>query len=271
MEIKEIIILLLGFLMFAMGLTLKIKDFSNVLLQPKIIAIGVALQFLLMPLLAFLIANALSLRTEYVIGMVLVGSCAGGFASNLICYLAKGNLALSVTLTTVSTLLSVFLTPVLIKLYLGSVIAIPVVPILFTLLKIILIPIFAGIIFNYFFNLDKFKKILPLLAKFLILLIIALIVFLNRAHLSGITMNVLIAVFLHNILGFIIAYLAIAMFTKSKANRRAVAIEVAMQNSGLASVLAIKFFAPVVVIPAVIFSIWHNLSGLIIAKLFANK
>ena len=269
---KETIIILLSFLMFFMGLNLKISDLYSTLKAPKMVIIGLLLQYLLMPLLAYLLSILFLLEKDFLIGMILVGAASGGIASNVMCYLAKADLTLSITLTSISTLLSAFITPIIIQFYIGQIIFIDHFAIFLTLVKLIIIPVAAGLLINSFFE-NKilfFKKILPIIAKITIITIIALIIILNRHNLDKISYLLMICVMLHNILGFIFAYLISTIFTKNISQRRTIAIEVAMQNSGLAAILAIKYFSSLSAIQAVIFSIWHNISGFAFA-IFARK
>ena len=271
---KELIIILLSLLMLSMGLNLKLSDFKNILKSPKIIIFSLLLQYSIMPLLAFIISLLLGLRLEYMIGMVLVGATSGGLASNLMCYLARANLALSITLTSFSTVLSVFLTPIIVQLYLANqVIEVNSYAMLFTLIKIVVVPVLLGMIINQIFKSfsNKIKVFTPFFSKIAILVIITLIIIINKDHISEINITLFFAVILHNIIGLILGYYLAKTFTKSLADRRAIAIEIAMQNSGLAAVLALKHFSALAALPAVIFSVWHNISGLVLANYWSKR
>ena len=188
-------------------------------------------------------------------------------------YLAKANLTLSITLTTISTFLSAFLTPFIIKLYLGKIVSIDTYSILFTLIKIVILPVLAGMIANFIFarKLSTIKNITPIISKVTILIIIIFIIIISRNHLDQITPLLLVAIILHNLMGLILGYKLTSLFTKNIADQRTIAIEVGMQNSGLASILAIKHFTIASSVPAVIFSIWHNISGFKLANYWAKK
>ena len=265
--LKAGIIPLLVIIMFGMGMTLTTEDFKRVLLQPKTIALGVLLQYLLMPLAAWLISLALQLPTELMIGMVLVGSSAGGTASNVICYLARGNVALSITLTLCSTLLAIVAMPALTLLYAGQSIGVPAAAMLLSILKIILLPVLLGVTLNTLFHkrLEPLLPFFPALSSLAIILIIAIIIALNRDNIAGMGISVLAAVMLHNLLGLASAYGIARALRYDETTARTLAIEVGMQNSGLSVALAIKYFSTSAALPGALFSIWHNLSGSILA------
>jgi len=265
--LKSVIVPLLAVVMLSMGMTLTWQDFKAVLKKPLVITIAVAIQFLLMPLFAYAISVLLGLSVDLMTGMVLVGASAGGTASNVICYLAKGNVALSILMTVVSTLCAVILMPALTFLYLNQVIPVPVVGMLTSILTIVLLPVLVGTFLNSFFNqrLKTLQAFLPLLSTFSIVFIIAIIVGLNHNNLTVLALPVLLAVALHNFLGLFAGY-GIPWLLKYDAQTcRTVCIEVAMQNSGLSVALAIKYFSITAALPAAIFSIWHNISGSLLA------
>ncbi len=264
---KSIIVPLLALVMFSMGMTLNWRDFKAVLKKPVVIAIAVTIQFLLMPLFAYGLSIALNLSKEIMTGMVLVGASAGGTASNVICYLAKGDVALSILMTVVSTLFAVLLMPVLTFLYLNQLVPVPIEGMLKSILLIVLLPVFSGTVLNGFFSqhLKKIQVVFPLLSSLAIVLIIAIIVGLNHDNLSDLAFPVLLAVCLHNTLGLIFGY-SIPRFLKyDERTCRTVCIEVAMQNSGLSVALAIKHFSMAAALPGALFSIWHNISGSLLA------
>ncbi len=267
LSFKAMIVPLLALVMFSMGMTLNWLDFKAVAKKPLIIAIAVAIQFLLMPLFAYLISILLGLSVEVMTGMVLVGASAGGTASNVMCYLAKGNVALSILMTVVSTVCAVILMPALTYLYLNQVVPVPVEGMLKSLFLIVLLPVLAGTFLNSVFSLGlkKLQPIFPLLSSFSIVFIIAIIVALNHDNLNALALPVLLAVCLHNLLGLIVGY-AIPWLLKYDAKTcRTVCIEVAMQNSGLSVALAVKYFSVAAALPGAIFSIWHNVSGSLLA------
>jgi len=264
---KSSIVPLLAVVMFCMGMTLTWQNFKAVIKSPLIIAIAVGIQFLLMPLFAYVISIMLGLSVDLMTGMVLVGASAGGTASNVICYLAKGNVALSILMTVVSTLCAVMLMPALTFLYLNQVVPVPVEGMLSSILSIVLFPVLLGTLLNSFFTqrLKRIQPVLPLLSTFSIVFIIAIIVGLNHDNLRVLAMPVLIAVVLHNAMGLIVGYGIPRLFKYDAKTCRTVCIEVAMQNSGLSVALAIKYFSISAALPGALFSIWHNISGSLLA------
>jgi len=270
LPMKPAIIPLLIIIMFGMGMTLTLQDFARVWQQPAVIGLGVMLQFLIMPLAAWLIAHGLQLDTALLIGMILVGASPGGTASNVICYLAKGNVALSVSLTLSSTLLATFFTPLLTWLYVGQEVPVPVMDMLLNVLKIIAIPVVFGATLNSLLRsrLQRIQPIFPFVSIAAIVIIIAIIVALNKPRLLQVGPLLLLAVVLHNLAGLSAGFLITRAFKYDTVTSRTLAIEVGMQNSGLAVALALKYFAAlgaVTALPGALFSIWHNLSGSILA------
>ncbi|MDH5408628.1 MAG: bile acid:sodium symporter family protein [Gammaproteobacteria bacterium] len=270
---KTAIIPLLVIIMFGMGMTLKFEDFKRVLSKPHIIGLGVLAQYLIMPFAAWLIAILLQLPIELMIGMVLVGSSAGGTASNVICYLARGDVALSISMTLCSTLLAIVLMPFLTWLYVGQTVPVPVAGMLYSILKIVLLPVLGGVLINSFLEsrLDRIKPLFPFVSSLAIIVIIAIIVALNRDRLTSIGATLVIAVMLHNIIGLLSGYQLARLARQPVGICRTMAIEVGMQNSGLSVALAIKYFAPAAALPAALFSIWHNISGSLLASYWARQ
>lgn len=265
--LKAGIVPLLGMVMFCMGITLTWRDFAGVLKQPSIVFFSAAIQFACMPMFAWLIALALQLPTDIMTGMVLVGASAGGTASNVICYLAKGNVALSVLMTTVSTLCAVVLMPVLTGLYLNHVVAVPVSDMLRSILLIVLLPVLSGTLINSLFHdrLEHLQALFPVLSSLAIIVIIAIIVGLNQQSLNDVAWGVLLAVCLHNLLGLSAGYFLSRLLRYDRCTARTVAIEVGMQNSGLSVALAVQYFSSLAALPGALFSIWHNVSGSLLA------
>jgi len=267
---RNAIVPLLALVMFGMGLTLTAADFRRVLRRPAVIGFGVFLQYALMPLFAWLVARLLGLDPVLTAGMVLVGASPGGTASNVICYLARGDVALSVTLTAVSTLLSIFFTPLLCLFYIDAVVAVPAQDMLLSIMKIVIVPVLLGVAVNRYVHryLLPLQRWFPLLSVAAIAWIIAIIVALNRPRFAELGLLLVIAVAAHNALGLAAGYMAPRLLRYDPVTCRTLAIEVGMQNSGLAVALAIKFFAPVAALPGAVFSIWHNLSGSLLAALW---
>jgi bile acid:Na+ symporter, BASS family len=271
--LSDYIVFLLTLIMFTMGLTLSFSNFKSVLQEPQKIVLGTLLQFILMPLAAFVISHLFTLETELIIGMVLVGACPGGTASNVVCYLARGDLALSISLTMVSTFLSVLATPFLTLLYLGQALDVPIGSMMLSILQMVILPVFAGIVLNTYFS-DKLAKLSPMLPGISILaivLIIGIVVALNSDSLAVISGMIIGAVILHNLTGICIAYAITKKLNYDERTCRTIAIEVGMQNSGLCVALATQFYGSVAALPGAVFSLWHNLSGSLLAGYWSKK
>lgn len=271
--LKVAIVPLLGLVMFAMGMTLTTDDFLTVLRRPFPVMLGVVLQFLLMPLAAWVLAKLAGLPPQLAVGLMLVGCSPGGTASNVICYLAKGDVALSITLTTVSTLLAIIATPLLTLLYAGATVPVPAVDMLITILKVILMPVLLGVLVNHFFHrsLLVVRNLFPVVSVAAIVVIIAIIVALNQGQLENLVPGVAIVVVLHNLVGLAGGYWLPRVLGRELRECRTLAIEVGMQNSGLAVALAVKYFSVSAALPGALFSIWHNLSGSLLAGYWSRQ
>ena len=267
------IVPLLGVVMLGMGMTLRPENFRDILKRPRVIILGVGLQFLLMPLIAFVVGNLLGLPESLLVGMVLVGSCPGGTASNVICYLARGDVALSITLTTISTILSVVFTPVLTWLYIGQEVPVPVANMMLNIFIIILLPVSAGVMCNHYFHryLHFVKHLFPYVSMCAIIVIIGIIVSLTQPDIPMMALPVLAAIFWHNLLGLAGGYYLARLFGQDEKVCRTIAIEVGMQNSGLGVELAQSYFSALAALPGALFSIWHNITGSILAGYWARK
>lgn len=270
---KPSIVWVLGLIMFSMGLTLRPENFIEVSRRPAVILLGVFLQYTIMPALAWGLSLWLGLPASLMIGMILVGASPGGTASNVICYLAKGDVALSITLTTVSTLLAVIATPLLTLLYAGKAIDIPALKMLKDILLMIVIPVLGGVMINTLLgsHIQKIKQTLPMISMIAILFIIGIVIALNHDRIGDIGKLLLLAVALHNGLGLMIGYLIPRALGKDRRTARTLAIEIGMQNSGLAVALAVKYFSPASALPGALFSIWHNLSGSLLASYWRRR
>ena len=266
---------LLMIVMFGMGLTLKLEDFKVVFTRPKDIIIGAIAQFTIMPLLAFLLSIIFKLPPELAVGVILVGTCPGGTSSNVMTYLAKGDVALSVGMTSVSTILAPFATPLLTLLYAGQKVDVNAVSMFVSIVQVVILPIALGFIINKFFYkfTNSIKEILPLISVLAIVAIVAAVVSANSQRLMQVGYLVIIVVVLHNCLGYLLGYLLGKLFRLNNAKCKAVSIEVGMQNSGLATSLAATHFASMALatVPGAIFSVWHNISGSIVANIMASK
>ena len=263
---------LLGVIMFGMGLTLRADDFRVVFSRPKDIIIGCLAQFTVMPLLAWALARLFALDEALTVGVVLVGCCPGGTASNVITYLAKGDLALSVGMTGVSTLLAPVLTPLLVLLLAGKTVTVDVVGMLLSILWVVILPIAAGLLVKRLWPRQTAvaTDYLPALSTLAICAIVLIVIAANASKLMSSGLIVILVVMLHNVGGLAVGYGIGALLGMSAAKRKAVSIEVGMQNSGLASSLATLHFAafPMATIPGAIFSVWHNISGAIVARIY---
>ena len=266
---------MLGVVMFGMGLTLKPGDFKPVLMRPKDIIIGEFAQFIVMPLLAWILCRILQLPAELALGVILVGCCPGGTASNVICYLANGDIALSVAMTGVSTLLAPLVTPALVYMLAGEEVNVDVIGMFLSIVEVVIIPILLGFIVNRYLGrfTEKVTPLLPLVSTIAIAVIIGIVVSHNSANILSCSLLVGVAVILHNILGLVLGYMAGRMMGLPHSKRTAIAIEVGMQNSGLATSLAATHFAmyPLAAVPGAIFSAWHNFSGSIAASILRKN
>lgn len=265
---------MLGVIMFGMGLTLSPKDFRIVLSRPKDILLGCMAQFTVMPLLAWTLARLFALPDELALGVILVGCCPGGTASNVITYLAKGDLALSVGMTATSTLLAPVMTPLLVWLLAGTMVDVDTMGMLMSIVYVIIAPIIAGLLCQRFLP-SLTRSVVPYLPAFssvVIALVVGIIVSHNATRLLVGGMLVILVVMLHNVLGLAIGFLIGRLLKLERAKCVAVSIEVGMQNSGLASSLAVLHFAayPLATIPGAIFSVWHNISGALTARLYSR-
>jgi len=265
---------LLGVVMFGMGLTLNLHDFKIVFSRPKEVIIGFLTQFTVMPLLAWALTRVFMLDEALALGVVLVGCCPGGTASNVITYLAKGDLALSVGMTGVSTLLAPLLTPLLTWLLAGKSIHVDMVSMFMSILCVVILPIVVGLVVKSLWPraTQRATDYLPAFSSVAIAFLVAIVVAANAGKLLAGGLVIVVVVMLHNLCGLALGYLSALLFRLPVAKRRAISIEVGMQNSGLASSLATIHFAayPLATIPGAIFSVWHNLSGAAVAYLMTS-
>ena len=266
---------LLGLVMFGMGMALRIEDFRIVFSRPRDIAIGCLAQFTVMPLLAWTLSRLFALDEALTVGVVLVGCCPGGTASNVITYLAKGDLALSVGMTATSTVLAPFVTPLLVWLLVGQTVDVEVLGMLLSIFWVVILPIVAGLLVKWLWPrfTERATVYLPAVSTLAICTIVLIIIAANASKLLGSGLIIILVVVLHNLCGLSLGYLIGRLLRLPAAKRRAISIEVGMQNSGLASSLAKLHFAayPMATIPGAIFSVWHNISGAVVARLYARK
>ncbi|WP_163468813.1 bile acid:sodium symporter family protein [Fusobacterium sp. IOR10] len=260
------IVPLLGIAMFGMGLTLRVEDFKLILLRPRDIIVGTLAQFTIMPLLAYVLAVIFKLPPDLAIGVILVGTCPGGTASNVLTYLAKGDVSLSVGMTMLSTLLSPILTPLITYLLIGTWVKVSLVAMIISVLKIVALPIFLGILINHLFSkkIENIKGTLPLISIITIVILIGCIIGNNSSKILTMGFTVVLVVIFHNLLGLLLGYLVGKILKLEDYKSSAISIEVGTQNSGLAVSLAVNNFAanPLATIPGALFSVWHNISVL---------
>lgn len=269
---KPLIPYLIMGIMFTMGLTLRIQDIKRVAKHPQLIVMAVATQFIVMPLTAFLLSNAFDLSPDLTVGMLVVGACAGGTASNVMAFLAKGDVALSISMTLASTLVGIFLTPLLINFYAGDNIHVDQLGIFYNLIKLVVVPVLAGALCLRFVPLlvEHLNNYLADIASSLIMFVIAIIVALNVDNLQTLSMALVAAVLLHNIIGLLAGYGVAKLAKQPEIVCRTMAFEVGMQNSGVAMALTVKYYGTVAALPAALFSIWHNISGALLAGIWAR-
>ncbi|TRM10430.1 bile acid:sodium symporter family protein [Lentibacillus cibarius] len=267
------IALLLGIIMFGMGLTLTLDDFKGVVRAPKSVLTAVAAQYTIMPLLAFGLAVGFQLPAEVAAGVILVGCCPGGTASNVMTFLAKGNTALSVSVTAVSTVLAPVLTPMLTWLFASKWLPVSAGDMFISIVQIVLIPVVLGVVIRILFSrqVDKSVAVLPLVSVIGIVAVASAVVAVNREYILTTGMLIMTVVMLHNVLGLFIGYLLAKLFRFDLRDQKAVSIEVGMQNSGLGSTLALAHFAPAAAVPSALFSVWHNISGPVLATWWGKK
>ncbi len=265
---------MLGLVMFGMGMALRIDDFRIVFSRPRDVAIGCLAQFTVMPLLAWVLSRLFALDEALTVGVVLVGCCPGGTASNVITYLAKGDLALSVGMTATSTLLAPFVTPLLVWLLVGQTVDVEIAGMLLSIFWVVILPIVAGLAFKWLWPnaSERATAYLPAFSSIAICVIVLIIIAANASKLLEGGLIIILVVVLHNLCGLSMGYLVGRLLRLPAAKRKAISIEVGMQNSGLASSLATLHFAayPMATIPGAVFSVWHNISGAVVARLFAR-
>ena len=268
----NIINLLLSIVLFTMGTTLKVDDFINVFKNPKEIAAGISAQYIIMPLIAFCLASAFSLDTALTVGIILVGTVPGGTASDVITFLAKGDVALSVSLTAVSTVISPILTPLITLLLIGNQIQCNPVDMFISIVEIVIVPIAIGLTLNYKFPdfCEKLKDYLPAISSIVICLIVAGVIGANKQAILTSSMIIIVVIVLQYFiamgLGFAIGHL-VGMGRKQIIT---VAIELAFQNSGLSTSLAKTHFPSLsqATVPGALYSVWQNFAGSILAYIF---
>lgn len=261
----------LGVIMFGMGLTIRMNDFKVVFSRPKEVIIGAVAQYTIMPLAAWVLCKVMHLPADLALGVILVGCCPGGTASNVITYIAGGDVALSVGMTIVSTLAAPLMTPFLVYVLAGAWVEVSFWAMVLSVIKVILVPVLLGILLRSLAgeHVDKVSDVMPLISVIAIVMIIGGIVAVNAEKILSCGVLVLVVVAIHNFFGMMLGLLVAKIFHVEYSRTTAIAIEVGMQNSGLAVSLAAANFAgnPLATLPGAIFSVWHNISGSIFASI----
>lgn len=264
------IVPMLGIVMFGMGLTLKLEDFAEVARHPWRVCLGVVAHFVIMPGVAWLLCQLLQLSPEIAVGVILVGCCPSGTASNVMTWLARGDLALSVAIAAVTTLLAPLLTPALIWLLASAWLPVSFAELFWSILQVVLLPIALGVVAQRLFGarVGKVVEALPLVSVVCIVVIVAAVVAASQAKIAESGLLIMAVVILHNSFGFLLGYLAGRVFGLPLAQRKSLALEVGMQNSGLGAALASAHFSPLAAVPSALFSVWHNISGATLSSWF---
>lgn len=263
------IVTLLGVIMFGMGLTLSLDDFREVVRRPWEVGIGAVAQFSIMPLLAVLLTRIIPMPPEVAAGVILVGCCPGGTSSNVMTYLAKGDVALSVACTSVTTLLAPLVTPWLVWAFASQYLPVDAMAMFLSIVKVVILPLALGVLAQKLIPsvVRAAIPVLPLVSVIGIVLIVSAVVAVSKAQIATSGLLIFLVVVLHNGLGYILGFVAARIFGLSLAKQKAIAIEVGMQNSGLGAALASAHFSPLAAVPSAIFSVWHNISGALFASI----
>lgn len=264
---------LLGIVMFGMGMTLRFEDFKLVFQRPKDVLVGAVAQFTIMPGLAWLLATLFQLPPELAVGVILVGTCPGGTSSNVMTYLARGDVPLSVSMTMTTTILAPVVTPLLTWWLAGAWIEISLAAMMISIVQVVVVPIVLGIVINKLFGdfVRRAIKLLPLISVIAIVLIVGGVVSVSSQQIVQTGLLIMAVVMLHNLLGYALGFAVAKALRMNLAKSKAISIEVGMQNSGLASSLALMHFGAAAAIPGAVFSVWHNISGSLAANYLAGK
>lgn len=268
------VVYILGIIMFGMGLNVRASDFKELFIRPKFVLIGIGAQFVIMPLIAYVLVKGFNLPLGLAIGVVLVGTCPGGTSSNVITYLSKGDVALSVGITSCTTLMAPFMTPILTKLLIGQSIDVNVIAMFLSVVKVVIVPIVLGILAHRFLPkiAGLLKDVLPMISTLGIVAIVIAVVSVSAEKIIANLGIIVLIIVCHNLFGYLFGFLVGKSVTKDMAKIKALSVEVGMQNSGLATSLALTHFAtqPLAAVPGALFSVWHNISGGILASIFAR-
>ena len=264
---------MLGIIMLGMGMTLHWQDFSHVLRHPRDLGLGLVVQFGCMPLLAFALCHVFALPPELAMGMILVGTAPGGTASNVLTFIARGDVAFSVAMTAAATLVSLLLTPPLTWLLGGVWVPVDMGGLFWSIVKIVLVPVLLGLLLHHFQRglVDRLMPFLPLASALVITLVIAGIIAINAQNILSAGPAIFAAVIAHNLLGLAVGWFAACRLRFAPPRRRALAIEIGTQNSGLATALALAHFTPAAAIAGALFSVWQNISGALLSNFWATR
>lgn len=264
---------MLGIIMLGMGMTLHWQDFSHVLRHPRDLGLGLVVQFGCMPLLAFALCHVFALPPELAMGMILVGTAPGGTASNVLTFIARGDVAFSVAMTAAATLVSLLLTPPLTWLLGGVWVPVDMGGLFWSIVKIVLVPVLLGLLLHHFQRglVDRLMPFLPLASALVITLVIAGIIAVNAQNILSAGPAIFAAVIAHNLLGLAVGWFAACWLRFAPPRRRALAIEIGTQNSGLATALALAHFTPAAAIAGALFSVWQNISGALLSNFWATR
>lgn len=273
-QLKKLIVPLLQIIMLGMGTTMAIKDFEGVIKQPRAVFVGVVCHFIIMPLLGYTLANTFNFPPEIAAGVVLIGCSPSGLASNVMCFIAKANVPLSITVTTLSTLLAPFLMPALMKLLAGQFIEISFWKMMLEIMQIVILPVVVGLILNRIFRKSAviINRVMPLVSMAGIVLIVAIITAAGRDSLLTVGWTLALCVLIHNLTGFLLGYWSARLFGMDEQSCRTVAIEVGLQNGGLASGIAVQMgkVATVGLAPA-LFGPIMNTTGSLLATFWSQR
>jgi BASS family bile acid:Na+ symporter len=272
-QLAPYIVWLLGIIMFGMGLTLSVDDFRELVKRPFEVAIGVFAHFLIMPTIAVILTKIIPMPPEVAAGVILVGCCPGGTSSNVMTYLAKGDVALSVACTSVTTLAAPIVTPFLVWMFASQYLPVDPMSMFISIVEVILLPLALGFIFQKLIPgvVKGAMPLLPIVSVVGIVLIVAAVVGASKGAIAQSGLLIFAIVVLHNGFGYLFGYFAAKLFGLNLTKRKALAIEVGMQNSGLGAALASAYFSPIAAVPSAIFSVWHNISGALIANYFSGR
>jgi BASS family bile acid:Na+ symporter len=268
--LKTLIVPLLGLVMFGMGLTLKLDDFSEVARHPWRVVLGVVAQFVIMPSVAWMLCQLFQLPPEIAVGVILVGCCPSGTSSNVMTWLAKGDLALAVAISAITTLLAPLLTPTLIWLLASAWLPVSFMEMFWSILQLVMLPIVLGVLAQRLLGtrVSFAVQVLPLISVVSIVMIVCAVVAVSQARIAESGLLIMAVVILHNSFGYLLGYFTGRAFKLPLAQRKTLSLEVGMQNSGLGAALASAHFSPLAAVPSALFSVWHNISGALLSTYF---